>query len=57
MKQAMIVAAKTFTTGRMVKEYTERFYVPGLRDSSEGDEPPTDDLVAAPGGRGLSGRV
>jgi starch phosphorylase len=57
MKHAMIVAAKTFTTGRMVKEYTERFYVPALRGATEGDDPPTDDLVSATGGSGLSGQA
>jgi hypothetical protein len=51
MKQAMIAAGKTFTTHRMVKEYTERFYVPALRGSSEPDDPPTDEVPseAAPG--------
>jgi len=57
MKQAMVVAAKTFTTARMVKEYTERFYVPALRGASEGDDPPTDELVSTPGGKDLSGRA
>ncbi len=50
MKQAMIVAAKTFTAGRMVKEYTERFYVPALAGSSEGDDPPSDELATARSG-------
>jgi hypothetical protein len=52
----MIAAAKTFTAGRMVKEYTERFYVPALRGVTEGDDPPTDELVAARGAAGVSGR-
>jgi starch phosphorylase len=56
MKHAMIAAAKTFTAGRMVKEYTERFYVPALRGVTEGDDPPTDELVAARGAAGVSGR-
>ena len=47
MKQAMIAAAKTFTTHRMVKEYTERFYVPALRGGEGPDDPPTDDQVPA----------
>ncbi len=47
MKQAMIAAAKTFTTHRMVKDYTERFYVPALRGASEPDDPPTDDQAPA----------
>ncbi|MGD8287584.1 MAG: alpha-glucan family phosphorylase [Gemmatimonadota bacterium] len=45
MKQAAIVAGKTFTTRRMVQDYTERFYVPALRGVTEGDDPPTDDSV------------
>jgi glycogen phosphorylase len=57
MKQAMIVAAKTFTSGRMVKEYTERFYVPALSGATEGDDPPTDDLVSAPEGVAVSGEA
>jgi len=57
MKQAMIVSAKAFTAGRMVQEYTERFYVPALTAGAEGDDPPSDDLVTAPHGAGLSGRA
>jgi len=45
MKQAMIVAAKSFTSHRMVKEYVERFYVPAVYGSSEPDDPPTDQPV------------
>jgi starch phosphorylase len=45
MKQAMIVTAKTFTTRRMVKDYTERYYVPALRGTDEPDDPPTDQPV------------
>ena len=44
-KQAMIVAAKTFTTHRMVKDYAERFYVPAVMKISEADDPPTDQPV------------
>jgi starch phosphorylase len=44
MKQAAIVAGKTFTTARMVMDYTERFYAPALRGITEGDDPPTDTL-------------
>jgi hypothetical protein len=40
----------------MVKEYTERFYIPALRGAVDGDDPPTDDLVSAPGAD-LSGRA
>jgi starch phosphorylase len=49
MKQAAIVGAKTFTTRRMVQEYTERFYVPALRGITEGDDPPTDAVVMGSG--------
>jgi len=42
MKHAMVVAAKQFTTHRMLKEYTERFYIPALSGRTEGDAPPTD---------------
>jgi starch phosphorylase len=49
MKQAAIVGSKTFTTRRMVKDYTERFYVPALRGSTEGDDPPTDVQVLGAG--------
>ncbi len=38
MKHAMVVAAKHFTTHRMLKEYTERFYVPALSGRTEGDD-------------------
>jgi starch phosphorylase len=44
-KQAMIVAAKTFTTHRMVRDYAERFYVPAVMKISEPDDPPTDQPV------------
>ena len=47
MKQAAIVAGKTFTTRRMVIDYTEKFYVPALRGSTEGDDPPTDVAIAS----------
>ena len=43
MKAAMIVAAKTFTTARMVKEYVERYYVPAMSGFEKGDDPPADD--------------
>jgi starch phosphorylase len=42
MKQAAVVAGKTFTTRRMVMDYTERFYIPALRGLTEGDDPPPD---------------
>jgi starch phosphorylase len=47
MKQAMIVAAKSFTSHRMVKEYVDRFYAPAVLGPSESDDPPTDQPVAA----------
>jgi hypothetical protein len=48
MKQALRVAGRTFTTGRMVKEYAERYYVPAVQGIIEGDDPPSDD-----GGKGV----
>jgi glycogen phosphorylase len=41
MKEALRVAGSIFTTERMVKEYTERFYVPALASRVEHDDPPT----------------
>jgi starch phosphorylase len=41
MKHALWIAGKSFTAGRMVKEYANRYYVPALRDEPEGDDPPT----------------
>jgi hypothetical protein len=35
------VGGTYFTTERMVKEYTERFYVPALASRVERDDPPT----------------
>jgi hypothetical protein len=46
-KQAMIVAAKAFTTHRMVKDYAERFYIPAILGPAEPDDPPTDQPVSA----------
>ncbi len=40
MKHALQVAGSYFTTRRMVREYTERFYVPALRGSAVNDDPP-----------------
>ena len=48
MKQAMFVAAKTFTTARMVKDYGESFYAPAMRGITAGDAPPTGDPVPRP---------
>jgi len=41
MKEALRVGGTHFTTARMVREYTDRFYVPALGGSTEGDDPPT----------------
>ncbi|MDP2957242.1 MAG: alpha-glucan family phosphorylase [Longimicrobiales bacterium] len=41
MKETLRVAGTHFTTERMVKEYTERFYVPALASTVERDDPPT----------------
>lgn len=41
MKEAIRVSASVFTTSRMVKEYTERLYVPALASRVEKDDPPT----------------
>jgi starch phosphorylase len=49
MKQAAIVGAKTFTTRRMVQDYTQRFYVPALQGVTEDDDPPTDAIVIGGG--------
>ena len=47
MKEALRVAGRQFTTQRMVKEYVEHFYVPAVQGTTEGDDPPTDDRMAA----------
>jgi len=41
MKETLRVAASQFTTERMVKEYTERYYVPALASRVDRDDPPT----------------
>ncbi|HET9949116.1 MAG TPA: alpha-glucan family phosphorylase [Longimicrobiales bacterium] len=46
MKHALIEAGKHFTTGRMVKEYTELFYGPAHGGESEGDDPPVMEPVS-----------
>ena len=45
MKQALRVAARRFTTHRMVRDYARDYYVPALRGSLEDDDPPTDEPV------------
>ena len=41
MKQALRVGGAHFTTGRMVREYTEKFYMPALKGTLEQDDPPS----------------
>ena len=41
MKNALWVAGDRFTTRRMVREYTTRYYVPAIRGESAPDDPPT----------------
>jgi starch phosphorylase len=40
MKHALLAAGSEFTASRMVREYTDRFYVPSMIGSLEGDDPP-----------------
>jgi starch phosphorylase len=40
MRHAIRVAASRFTAGRMVREYTERYYVPAMTDPAPLDDPP-----------------
>ena len=42
MKHALRVAGSRFTSRRMVQEYATDFYVPALRGTMEGDDPPAD---------------
>ena len=42
MKWAAYVAGLSFTTRRMVQDYTRNYYVDALRGSAERDDPPTD---------------
>jgi starch phosphorylase len=41
MKHALYVAGTRFTAARMLKDYTEKCYLPATRGSLEGDDPPT----------------
>jgi len=41
MRHAIRVAAGHFTADRMVREYADRYYVPSMRKSHGGDDPPT----------------
>ncbi|MEJ2539118.1 MAG: alpha-glucan family phosphorylase [Gemmatimonadota bacterium] len=40
MKESIVVAGKRFTTGRMVRDYAERYYVPALRGELDHDDRP-----------------
>jgi starch phosphorylase len=40
MKHALYVAGARFTASRMLKDYTDRCYIPATRGSLEGDDPP-----------------
>ncbi|MDX1495003.1 MAG: alpha-glucan family phosphorylase [Longimicrobiales bacterium] len=41
MKQSLWVAGRDYTTGRMLREYATKYYVPALGGSLEGDDPPS----------------
>jgi starch phosphorylase len=41
MRNALRMAASHFTGQRMLREYTERYYVPAMRGDASGDTPPT----------------
>lgn len=43
MKASMKEGGRYFTTGRMVKEYAQTYYLPALRGDAEGDDPPVFD--------------
>ena len=40
MKKSIIVAGRFFTTGRMVRDYSTKYYGPALTGSSVADDPP-----------------
>jgi starch phosphorylase len=40
MKNALLTAGSGFTASRMVREYTNRFYIPSMEGSQYGDDPP-----------------
>ena len=40
MKNALLAAGAKFTAARMVREYTDRFYIPSMEGSLDGDDPP-----------------
>jgi starch phosphorylase len=41
MKHALWVAGRAYTTDRMLRDYTARYYLPAWAASVEGDDPPT----------------
>ena len=41
MKHALFTAGARFTASRMIKEYTEKCYIPATQGQLEGDDPPT----------------
>jgi len=41
MKHALWVAGRDFTTGRMLRDYTTRYYLPTLTGTAPPDDPPT----------------
>lgn len=41
MKQSLWVAGRDFTTGRMLREYATKYYVPALSGSPGADDPPS----------------
>jgi starch phosphorylase len=40
MKHALLVSGTRFTAARMLKEYTEKSYIPSMEGNLEGDDPP-----------------
>jgi len=41
MRSALRVAVTHFTAHRMLREYTDRYYVPAMRGDVSADVPPT----------------
>jgi len=40
MKHALYTAGTRFTAARMLREYSEKCYIPSIRGSLQGDDPP-----------------
>ncbi len=40
MKEAIRIAGRDYTTGRMVRDYTERYYVPAMHEPTADSRPP-----------------